>query len=119
MRRRLRQLHKRRRRPSLLQHRRLSLSRHLGLHRRRGAKRPCRFGLVRPMTSYNLLVVEFDQWRALWRDVRSARSMREAWGYLFKPPGWRPDGRGETTEDLRRGGRVAPVQLPQSASPVL
>ncbi|HEY9067200.1 MAG TPA: sterol desaturase family protein, partial [Burkholderiaceae bacterium] len=68
---------------------------------------PCRFGLVKPMTSYNLLVVEFDQWRALWRDLRSAGSLREAWGYLIKPPGWRPDGRGETTEDLRRGAEVA------------
>ena len=28
-------------------------------------------------------------------------------GYLLKPPGWRPDGLGETTEDLR-GRRAAP-----------
>ena len=71
------------------------------------ADMPCRYGLVRPMTSYNLLVVEFDQWRALWRDLRW-RSVGEAFGYLFKPPGWRPDGLGETTEDLRRQGTGAP-----------
>ena len=65
---------------------------------------PCRFGLVRPMTTYNLLVVEFDHWRALGRDLRTAGSVGEAWSYLFKPPGWRPDGLGETTEDLRRRG---------------
>ena len=63
---------------------------------------PCRFGLVRPMTTYNLLTIEFAHWRALWRDVMTARSIREACGYLIKPPGWRPDNRGETTEDLRR-----------------
>lgn len=63
---------------------------------------PCRFGLVRPMTSYNLLTVEFDHWRALWRDLVAARSIREALGYAIRPPGWRPDCKGETTEDLRR-----------------
>ena len=63
---------------------------------------PCRFGLVQPMTTYNLLTVEFDHWRALWRDLAAARSIREVLGYVFGPPGWRPDDRGETTEDLRR-----------------
>ena len=68
----------------------------------------CRYGLVRPMTTYNLLVIEFDHWRALWRDLRTAHSMRHAVGYLFMPPGWRPDGLGQTTEDLRRRGAHAP-----------
>ena len=78
------------------------------------ADTPCRFGLVRPMTSYNLLTIEFHQWRALWRDLRSARSFSEACGYLFKPPGWRPGGRGETTEDLRR--EAEPRGAPQGAT---
>lgn len=63
---------------------------------------PCRFGLVQPMTTYRLFAMEFDHWRGLWRDLRSARSIREIYGYLVKPPGWRSNGRGETTEDLRR-----------------
>ncbi|MFL9866564.1 sterol desaturase family protein [Paraburkholderia fungorum] len=63
---------------------------------------PCRYGLVQPMTTYNLLTVEFTHWRALWRDLLSARSLREVAGYIVKPPGWRPDQNGETTEDLRR-----------------
>jgi sterol desaturase/sphingolipid hydroxylase (fatty acid hydroxylase superfamily) len=63
---------------------------------------PCRYGLVKPQTSYNLLVIEFDQWRALWRDLRGAGSFGEVCAYLAMPPGWRPDGQGETTEDLRR-----------------
>jgi len=61
-----------------------------------------RFGLIRPMTSYNLLTIEFHQWHALWRDLRTAKSFAEVCGYLLKPPGWRPGGRGETTEELRR-----------------
>ena len=36
------------------------------------------------------------------RDLKTARSARDVFGYLFGPPGWRPDGNGETTEDLRR-----------------
>ncbi len=77
---------------------------------------PCRYGLVKPMTSYNLLVVEFAHWRALWRDLRSARSIGDVLGYLLKPPGWRPDGHGETTEDLRRRGpsSAAPTAIPEA-----
>ena len=63
---------------------------------------PCRYGLVEPMKSYNLFVIEFAQWASLWRDLRGSRSLAEALGYLLRPPGWRPDGLGETTEDMRR-----------------
>ncbi|NYS10445.1 sterol desaturase family protein [Ralstonia pickettii] len=69
---------------------------------------PCRYGLVRPMRTYNLLVIEFAHWRALWHDVKTARSASEVLGYLFRPPGWRPDGHGETTEDLRRRAALIP-----------
>jgi sterol desaturase/sphingolipid hydroxylase (fatty acid hydroxylase superfamily) len=74
---------------------------------------PCRFGLVTPMTTYNLLTVEFNQWRALWRDLLKAQSIREACGYLFMPPGWRPDGKGETTGDLRRRLNTQPLGVRQ------
>lgn len=69
---------------------------------------PCRYGLVRPMRTYNLLVIEFAHWRALWQDLKTARSASEVLGYLFRPPGWRPDGHGETTEDLRRRAALIP-----------
>jgi len=63
---------------------------------------PCRYGLVGAIPTYNPLAVEFGQWRALGRDLRNARWMSIALGHLWRPPGWRPDGRGETTEDLWR-----------------
>jgi sterol desaturase/sphingolipid hydroxylase (fatty acid hydroxylase superfamily) len=69
---------------------------------------PCRYGLVNPVTSYNLFEIEFMHWRALLRDLRSARSVRAFVGYLFKPPGWRPDGPGETTEELRQRAALQP-----------
>jgi hypothetical protein len=68
---------------------------------------PCRYGLVTPLTGYNLLRIEFQQWAVLARDLKRARSVRDVLGYLFGPPGWSPDGEGETTEALRR--RVARV----------
>ncbi|CAB3772800.1 hypothetical protein LMG29660_07230 [Burkholderia puraquae] len=63
---------------------------------------PCRYGLVTPVDTYNLLTIEFAQWRTLWGDLLAARSLSDALGYLLKPPGWRPNGGGETTEDLRQ-----------------
>jgi hypothetical protein len=78
---------------------------------------PCRYGLVNPITSHNLFEIEFSQWRALLRDLASARSVRAFVGYLVKPPGWKPDGPGETTEELRRRAalQTAPAPLPASS----
>jgi sterol desaturase/sphingolipid hydroxylase (fatty acid hydroxylase superfamily) len=62
----------------------------------------CVYGLVKPITDYNLFKIEFHAWRDLIRDVMNARNVREAFSYLRMPPGWRPDGAGATTEELRR-----------------
>ncbi len=62
---------------------------------------PCRYGLVTPLLGNNLLKIEFSQWRALWQDLRCARSARAFFGFLFKPPGWQPEGPGQTTAELR------------------
>jgi hypothetical protein len=62
----------------------------------------CRYGLVKPIAGYNLFEIELHGWRDLIRDVIHAASMRDALGYLAMPPGWRPNGAGGTTEDLRR-----------------
>ncbi|MCB2071357.1 MAG: sterol desaturase family protein, partial [Ottowia sp.] len=73
-----------------------------------------RYGLVKPLTGYNLLTVEFGQWRDLWRDLRGARSVGEALGYLWRPPGWRPGG-GETTEELRQRAALAAEPMAEPA----
>lgn len=66
---------------------------------------PCDYGLVKPLKSYNPFYVELHGWIAVLRDLKQARSLREMAGYLFKPPGWSPDG-GETTEQLRKRARA-------------
>ncbi|MGC8519055.1 MAG: sterol desaturase family protein [Steroidobacteraceae bacterium] len=63
---------------------------------------PCRYGLWKPQTSNNILRVEFDPWLGLARDLMQTRSLREAMGILFAPPGWRAHGPGDTTEELRQ-----------------
>jgi sterol desaturase/sphingolipid hydroxylase (fatty acid hydroxylase superfamily) len=77
---------------------------------------PCRYGLVHPLTTNNPVKIAFHQFGPFLRDVRSARSLREVWGYFAAPPGWRPDGNSETTEDLRR--EAAAAQLTRASSPV-
>ena len=80
---------------------------------------PCRYGLVEPQTSYNPLRVEFAPWASLARDLARARSLRALLGHLFMPPGWRPDGQGHTTADLRRrqGLAAAPARSPEPLGP--
>ena len=68
---------------------------------------PCRYGWVKPIETHNLLSIEFRQWSALFRDLARTRSVREFLGYLVKPPGWQPDGPGQTTEELRRAAGIA------------
>ena len=62
---------------------------------------PCIYGWVKPIRSYNPLRIELTQWITLFQDVSGARTVGEALGILLRAPGWRPDGPGETTEELR------------------
>ena len=62
---------------------------------------PCRYGLVTPVTTYNPVRINFQPWIGMVKDLASARSLGEAWMFLFGPPGWRPDGKGMTTAELR------------------
>ncbi len=55
---------------------------------------PCRYGLVKPVSTHNLLRIEFEVWIGLVRNLRSARSVGEALGFLFRPTGLAPARRG-------------------------
>ncbi len=72
---------------------------------------PCDYGLISlPKSSYNPFVNNFKPWIGLVKDLASARSLYEAWMYLFAPPGWRPDGAGLTTAELRARSQLAPAE---------
>lgn len=70
---------------------------------------PCHYGLVKPQTSNNPLRVEFDSWLSLANDLLAARSARAFIGLIVMPPGWNPNGPGETTEELRRSERQVSI----------
>jgi sterol desaturase/sphingolipid hydroxylase (fatty acid hydroxylase superfamily) len=67
---------------------------------------PCDYGLVSRVTTHNPILINFMPWIGLAKDLASARSLTEAWRYLFAPPGWRPDGKGLTTAELRKAHAV-------------
>jgi sterol desaturase/sphingolipid hydroxylase (fatty acid hydroxylase superfamily) len=62
---------------------------------------PCRYGLITPVTTYNPVRINFQPWIGMAKDLASARSFGDAWMFLFGAPGWRPDGNGLTTAELR------------------
>lgn len=45
------------------------------------------YGLTTPVSSYNPIYLVFHEWVDIGKDLRHARSLREAWDILFKPPG--------------------------------
>jgi len=66
---------------------------------------PCKYGLVKQVGSHNPVRIALHEWIAMGRDALQARSARELAGYLFGPPGWRPDGTGSTSAVIRRQWR--------------
>lgn len=45
------------------------------------------YGITKPVASYNPIYLVFHEWVDIWQDLRHARSFREGWDILFKPPG--------------------------------
>jgi sterol desaturase/sphingolipid hydroxylase (fatty acid hydroxylase superfamily) len=82
---------------------------------------PCQYGLVTPVGSQNPVTIAFHEWLRMGRDALQAKSLRDLSGYLFGPPGWKPGGQGQTSEDIRRAWRakqaaegVSPPELPSA-----
>jgi sterol desaturase/sphingolipid hydroxylase (fatty acid hydroxylase superfamily) len=52
---------------------------------------PCRYGLVTPLRSNNPVIIAFNEWGALARDIWQARSWRERLMSVIGPPAPHPD----------------------------
>jgi len=48
------------------------------------------YGLVHQIDTLNPLKIVVSEWVSLFRDLRSARNLREVAGYAFGKPGWEP-----------------------------
>ena len=62
---------------------------------------PCRYGIVKNLSDFNLLRAVFHEWIGMVSDVLRSRSPREVAGYVLGPPGWSPDGSRKTSEMLK------------------
>ena len=67
---------------------------------------PRTYGLVRQIDTLNPVKIAFAEWVAMFRELRTARSLREALGLAFGPPGWKADGSGQTTRMIRRAAGI-------------
>jgi sterol desaturase/sphingolipid hydroxylase (fatty acid hydroxylase superfamily) len=74
---------------------------------------PPRYGLIKNLRTFNPLWIAFHEYLAIARDVWRARSLSEAWGYVFGRPGWSPDGSRKTTADLQAEWRRLTQARPQ------
>ncbi|HVZ35154.1 MAG TPA: sterol desaturase family protein [Polyangiaceae bacterium] len=69
---------------------------------------PPRYGITKPIDSFNPLYIAFHEWRALFRDVRRAPRLIDKVRYVFAPPGFSPDGSTLTSKQLQAKLRATP-----------
>lgn len=61
------------------------------------------YGLVKNIASFNPIYVAFHEWIDLFKDVLSSKtSLINKLKYVVKPPGWKHDGTGIVSEDIRK-----------------
>lgn len=68
---------------------------------------PPSYGIVKNIDTFNPFRIAFHEWIAMARDLSSARSVREAAGVVLGPPGWRADGAGSTSREIRAAWAAA------------
>ncbi|MBA4021110.1 MAG: C-5 sterol desaturase [Gordonia sp.] len=51
------------------------------------------YGLTKPVDTFNIWRLETREYVAIAADVRRSRSLKDKLGFIFGPPGWRPQGR--------------------------
>jgi sterol desaturase/sphingolipid hydroxylase (fatty acid hydroxylase superfamily) len=70
------------------------------------------YGLTTNISTHHPVKIAFHEWEAMVRDVKGARSLREAVGFVLGPPGWSPDGSRRTSRQMR--AEEGSSLLPQS-----
>lgn len=62
---------------------------------------PPRYGVITNIGTFNPAKIAFVEWIGIFRDIAAARSIGDAWHYLWGPPGWSPDGSRRTTQTIK------------------
>ena len=78
---------------------------------------PVRYGIVKNLGGFNLLRVAFHEWVGMGKDLLTAKSVREAAGYVFGAPGWSPDGSRQTSDMIRRQWQQTQTAEPAKTDP--
>ena len=61
------------------------------------------YGLVKNISTFNPVKIAFIEWWYMFRDAFSGRKrLKDRLLYLVKPPGWKHDGTGKVSDDLRQ-----------------
>lgn len=61
------------------------------------------YGLTENIDTHNLFKIAFHEWIALFKDVFNRKvSWLDKLKYMIKPPGWKNDGTGKMSSDLRK-----------------
>jgi sterol desaturase/sphingolipid hydroxylase (fatty acid hydroxylase superfamily) len=68
---------------------------------------PVHYGLTKNIETFNPVKIAFHEWEALWHDFRRPNPWRVRLAYLFRPPGWSPDGSTLTSNQLRAAQRTS------------
>ncbi|GAB4201637.1 MAG: sterol desaturase family protein [Sandaracinaceae bacterium] len=74
------------------------------------------YGLTKNIETFNPLRIAFHEWIAIGRDLRAARSLREAIGVVLGPPGWKADGTGQTSAVMRARALTAEAPVNPSSA---
>ncbi|MBU6372820.1 MAG: sterol desaturase family protein [Alphaproteobacteria bacterium] len=76
------------------------------------------YGIIANLGTFNPLRIAFHEWAGIARDLVRARSPKEAWMYVFGPPGWSPDGSRATSASLKARWRAEQAaEAAQAAAP--
>lgn len=51
-----------------------------------------RYGIIKNLGTFNPIRIVLHEWIGIAKDVFTAKSLRDAAGFMFGPPGWSPDG---------------------------
>jgi sterol desaturase/sphingolipid hydroxylase (fatty acid hydroxylase superfamily) len=73
-----------------------------GTFQEENAPEPIKYGLTKQPEDTGPVNILFHEWKALFRDIRRAPSLKAKLQYLFNPPGWSHDGSTQTARVLQR-----------------
>jgi sterol desaturase/sphingolipid hydroxylase (fatty acid hydroxylase superfamily) len=61
------------------------------------------YGLTSNIETYNPIKIAFHEWKTVFKDAFTAKTtFRNKLNYFIKPPGWKHDGSGKLSNDLRK-----------------